>query len=183
MPACHMQTYANNKSMKSHELACAGKKRSEISGEKRFFRSSHNQRNASSISRAHSGIVRARNTKVCTVVSNSTLRRQILLINSWPSRSRSSFLLLSSLQHNICVFRRSEIFFFGEALKTVDTEREREHFPHRSSFHCFSWKSSAYNSINLKSGETMKRQLHRFQSLAALKEREQCAITMRKERC
>jgi hypothetical protein len=76
--------------MQSYELACAHKKRSEISGETRFSGLvSRPVRRVFHGCQGHSGIGRACNMKVCVVVSKSRLSEHILLFNSWPSRCPS----------------------------------------------------------------------------------------------
>jgi hypothetical protein len=53
----------------------------------KFLDSSHDQGDERfTDAEAHSGLGRARNMKVCVVVSKSRLRKHILLFNSWPSR-------------------------------------------------------------------------------------------------
>ena len=84
----HMRT--EQKGMQSHELACAHKKRSEISGETRFFGLvARPERRAFHGCQGHSGLGRACNMKVCVGVSKLRLLEHILLLNSWPSRCPS----------------------------------------------------------------------------------------------
>jgi hypothetical protein len=69
--------------MQSYELARAHKKRSEISGETRFFGLvARPVRRAFHGYQGHNGIGRACNMKVCVVVSKSRLSEHILLFNS-----------------------------------------------------------------------------------------------------
>ena len=76
--------------MQSYELACAHKKRSEISGETRFVGLvTRPVRRAFHGCQGHSGLGRASNMKVCVGVSKLRLLEHILLLNSWPSRCPS----------------------------------------------------------------------------------------------
>jgi hypothetical protein len=78
------------KGMQSYELACAHKKRSEISGETRFVGLvARPVRRAFHGCQGHSGLGRACNMKVCVGVSKLRLLEHILLLNSWPSRCPS----------------------------------------------------------------------------------------------
>ncbi len=76
--------------MQSYELACAHKKRSEISGAQRFFGLvARPVRRAFHGCQGHSGMGRACNMKVYVGVSKLRLLEHILLLNSWPSRCPS----------------------------------------------------------------------------------------------
>ncbi len=73
--------------MESYELACAHKKRSEISGAHRFFGLVPRPvRRAFHGCQGHSGLGRACNMKVYVGASKLRLLEHILLLNSWPSR-------------------------------------------------------------------------------------------------
>jgi hypothetical protein len=86
---CHMQTW-EQKGIQSYELACTHKKRSEISGETRFFGLvARPVRWVFHGCQGHSGLGRACNMKVCVVVSQSRLWEHILLFKSYPARCPS----------------------------------------------------------------------------------------------
>ena len=85
--ACHMQTYANKKSCIHMNLRAHTRNEARSPEKRAFLDSSHDQSGERfTDAEEHSGLGRARNMKVCVVVSESRMLEHILLVNSWTSR-------------------------------------------------------------------------------------------------